>query len=272
MSLRAQALREFHLPSAPQRIDELPAPNPGAEAWRVHAPAGRFLLLCSHGPLAMAFEATLFDLLAESRYPAPRPRRAKGGSMIAAFKDGEAAAACYAWPTGEEVDPAAATAPQLLEVGRLLARLHQLGETHPASVGDPADAASLLAGLAPGRERDVLAAVLEAGVPSLPTRAAHGGLPPASALVVCERCSAVLFPPRIKKNIFFYFSGRAPGGRRPVERLAPRLNSPARSSARNSLRRAPGLPTLATASASARSTAASAPASASARGDRSRGF
>jgi hypothetical protein len=48
---------------------------PGADVVRVHAPAGRFLLLCSEGALAMAFEAPLFDLLAESRYPAPRPRR-----------------------------------------------------------------------------------------------------------------------------------------------------------------------------------------------------
>ena len=47
MSLRGQALQEFDLPTAPQRIDELPPVSPDAEAWRVHAPAGRFLLLCA---------------------------------------------------------------------------------------------------------------------------------------------------------------------------------------------------------------------------------
>src|SRR4051812_9090547 len=104
MSLRAQALEEFDLPAAPQRIDEFPAPCPGAEAFRVHAPGGRFLLIASDGALAVAFEATLFDLLVEARYPAPRPRRARGGSMIARLKrpdGGAAAAACYAWPPGD---------------------------------------------------------------------------------------------------------------------------------------------------------------------------
>src|SRR5438105_15905125 len=139
MSLRAQALLQFVLPPAPQRIDELPAPVQGAEACRVHAPAGRFLLLCSENALGLAFEATLFDLLAEARYPAPRPRRAKGGSFIARLEKPGTAAACYAWPSGEELAPAAVTVPQLLEVGRLLARLHQLGETHPAAVSDSWD-------------------------------------------------------------------------------------------------------------------------------------
>ena len=76
MSLRGQALAEFDLPAAPQRIDEFPPPCIGAEAFRVHAPGGRFLVVCSDGALSMAFEATLFDLLVEARYPAPRPRRA----------------------------------------------------------------------------------------------------------------------------------------------------------------------------------------------------
>jgi Ser/Thr protein kinase RdoA (MazF antagonist) len=192
MSLRAQAMLEFELPAAPQRIDELASPYLGSEAWRVHAPAGRFLLICSDGALALAFEATLFDLLAESRYPAPRPRRAKGGSLIAPLQGGAAAAACYAWPPGEELAPAAATVPQLLELGRLLARLHQLGEVHPASVGDPGDAAKLLSRLVPGPDRDLLAPVLEAGLPPLPSGAVHGGLRPARSLFVGDRCSAVL--------------------------------------------------------------------------------
>ena len=120
MPVRGPALLAFDLPAAPQRIDELAACAPRADACRVHAPAGRFLLLCSEGALAMAFEATLFDLLAESRYPAPRPRRARGGSLIAKLARSEgaaAAAACYAWPPGEEMAPAAATMPDTLEVG-----------------------------------------------------------------------------------------------------------------------------------------------------------
>ena len=100
MSLRGQALQEFDLPAAPQRIDELPSSAPETDALRVHAPAGRFLLLCGAPALSLAFEATLFDLLAESRYPAPRPRRARGGSLIALL-GGQRAASCYAWPPGE---------------------------------------------------------------------------------------------------------------------------------------------------------------------------
>ena len=194
MSLRDQALLEFELPAAPQRIDEFPAPCVGCEACRVHAPAGRFLLVCSDGALGMAFEATLFDLLAESRYPAPRPRRARGGSLIAklARPGGAAAAACYAWPPGEELEAGAASVPQLLEIGRLLARLHQLGETHPASVSDGADGPALLARLPAGPDRDALAPVLEAGLPALPSGAVHGGLGPSRALFVGDRCSAVL--------------------------------------------------------------------------------
>ena len=190
MSLRGQALEEFGLPAAPQRIDEFSPPCVGAEAVRVHAPAGRFLLICSDGALAMAFEATLFDLLVEARYPAPRPRRARGGSLIARLKrpdGGAAAAACYAWPPGEEL--AEVSVPQLLEIGRLLARLHQVGETHPASVPDSFDAMAILPA---GPERDALAPVLTAGLPALPTGAVHGGLRPARALFVGDRCSAVL--------------------------------------------------------------------------------
>ena len=192
MSLRAQALPEFDLPAAPQRIDELPSPDRGGEAFRVHAPAGRFLLLCSESTLVMAFEATLFDLLAESRFPAPRPLRAKGGALIAPLNDGAAAAACYAWPPGEALEPEAATLPQMMEVGRLLARLHQLGEVHPASVPDPRDGPTLLARLSPGSDRDALRPVLAAGLPALPLGAVHGGLRPSQALFVGDRCSAIL--------------------------------------------------------------------------------
>ena len=38
MSLVPQALLDFELPAAPQRIDELPAAVVGAEAVRVHHP------------------------------------------------------------------------------------------------------------------------------------------------------------------------------------------------------------------------------------------
>src|SRR5215468_4712697 len=113
MSLRGQALEEFDLPAAPQRIDEFPPP-------------------C---------------VVAEARYPAPRPRRAKGGSLIARLKrpdGGAAAAACYVWPPGEVIEAGTASVPQLLEVGRLLGRLHQLGEAHPASVPETVDTAALL--------------------------------------------------------------------------------------------------------------------------------
>src|SRR5919201_148477 len=145
MSLRGQALEEFDLPVAPQRIDEFPPPCIGAEAFRVHAPAGRFLVLCSDGALAVAFEATLFDLLAEARYPAPRPRRARGGALIAKLDlgRGHAAAACYPLSSGESIDGIRATTPQLLDIGRLLARLHHIGEAHPASVVAPIGGADL---------------------------------------------------------------------------------------------------------------------------------
>lgn len=191
MSLRALALQEFDLPAAPQRIEELPPPAPGAEVLRVHAPAGRFLLICGAGALSLAFEATLFDLLVEARYPAPRPRRARGGSFIALLGGGQVAS-CYPWPPGETLAPADATIPQLMEVGRLLARLHQLGETHPASVQDPCDPGALLARAPEGKERDELTVVVEASLPRLPSGAGHGGLTAARALFIGDRVSAVL--------------------------------------------------------------------------------
>src|SRR4051794_22175839 len=129
-SLRAHALLQFGLPTAPERIEELVAPVSTASACRVHTPEGRFLLLCAATPLALAFEATLFDLLVEARFPVPGPRRARAGGLIAVLGlDGvRAAASCYAWPPGETLDPATARIPQLLEIGRLLGRLHRLGE------------------------------------------------------------------------------------------------------------------------------------------------
>lgn len=191
-ALRSQAMLDFDLPAAPPSLAELPAPQPGAEAVEVTAPAGRFLVLVgAKGPLTLAFEATLFDLLAESRYPAPRPRRARGGALIARLQ-GKGAASCYARPPGETVSPAHATPPQLLEVGRLLARLHQLGEAHPASVADPLGGPELAERLPAGPARDALAPLLAAGVEALPLGAAHGRLGPGQLLFVGERASGVL--------------------------------------------------------------------------------
>src|SRR4051812_32342339 len=109
-SLRAYALLEFGLPAAPERIEELPAPVPTTSACRVSTPEGRFLLLCAAAPLALAFEATFFDLLVEARFPVPGPRRARAGGLIAVLANdgGPAAASCYAWPPGERLDPATA--------------------------------------------------------------------------------------------------------------------------------------------------------------------
>jgi Ser/Thr protein kinase RdoA (MazF antagonist) len=191
MSVRSQALQEFDLPAAPQRIDDFPPGAPDADCCRVYAPAGRFLLLCGSTTLSLAFEATLFDLLAEARYPAPPPRRARGGSFIAPLGP-RSAASCYAWPPGEQIEPAAASVPQLMEVGRLLARLHQLGETHPASVADPCDAGALLARSPPDSDRDALEAAVRAPIQALPSGAGHGGLSPRCALFIGDRCSAVL--------------------------------------------------------------------------------
>src|SRR5207253_2350508 len=189
MSLRGQALQEFDLPAAPQRIDELPSSAPETDALRVHAPAGRFLLFCGAGALSLAFEATLFDLLAEARYPAPRPRRARRGSFIAVL-GGQRGASCYAWPPGEELVVRDATVPQAMEVGRLLARLHQLGETHPAAVADPCDAPALLARSPSGPEREALETAIREPLPPLPSGAGHGGLSPARALFIGDRRSA----------------------------------------------------------------------------------
>lgn len=195
MSLRPQALFAFELPAAPQRVEEQTPPLAGIDACKVSAPAGSFLLLCSENALGLAFEATFFDLLAESRYPAPPPRRCAAGSLVAKLKGkgGRAAAAsCYAWPPGEPLLPEEATAPQLLEVGRLFARLHQLGDAHPASVADPNDGAALVAQLPAGAEAATLAPVLRQGLPRLPTGALHGALWPQRALFIGDRCSAVL--------------------------------------------------------------------------------
>lgn len=191
MALRGQALQEFDLPAAPQRIDDFPPIAPEADCCRVHAPAGRFLLLCGSTALSLAFEATLFDLLAESRYPAPRPRRARSGSFIALLGP-RRAAACYAWPPGEQIEPVAASVPQLMEVGRLLARLHQLGETHPAAVADPCDAGALLARSPEGPDRDALDAAVRAPIQPLPSGAGHGGLTPRCTLFMGDRSSAIL--------------------------------------------------------------------------------
>ena len=191
MSLRGQALQEFDLPAAPQRIDDLARPAPDADACRVHAPSGRFLLLCGSAALSLAFEATLFDLLSEARYPAPRPRRARGGSFIGVLGP-QLACSCYPWPAGELLDAREATVPQMMEVGRLLARLHQLGETHPAAVPDPCDPLALLARSAEGAEREALEAAARVALPPLPSGAGHGGLTPGRALFIGDRCSAVL--------------------------------------------------------------------------------
>jgi Ser/Thr protein kinase RdoA (MazF antagonist) len=193
-TLRAQALLEFELPAAPQRVDELTSVPPGVWVQRVDAPAGRFLLICAEGALAIAFEATLFDLLAESRYPAPRPRRARGGALIARLEreGGHAGGSCYAMGSGEPVDPAKATTPQFLEIGRLLARLHQIGEAHPASVPPALSCADLAARLPPGAEAERLQPGLRVDLSSLPAGAAHGSLGPRQALYIGDRCSAVL--------------------------------------------------------------------------------
>src|SRR2546429_9288886 len=77
MSLRAQALEEFDLPAAPQRVDDLPPPAPGTSVCSVHTPAGRVpLFFRARGP-SPAVEAALFGPLARARHPAPAPRRAR---------------------------------------------------------------------------------------------------------------------------------------------------------------------------------------------------
>jgi Ser/Thr protein kinase RdoA (MazF antagonist) len=193
LSLRVQALLEFGLPVAPERIEELAAPVPSTSACRIQTPEGRFLLLCAAAPLALAFEATFFDLLVEAHFPVPGPRRARGGGLIAVLKnDGApAAASCYAWPPGETLDPATARTPQLLEIGRLLGRLHRLGEAHPASVPEPLPCRKLAEQLG-GTDERLRDALLELELAALPAGAAHGHLGPAQALYLGDRCSAVL--------------------------------------------------------------------------------
>jgi len=90
------------------------------------------------------------------------------------------------------VDPARATTPQFLEIGRLLARLHQIGEAHPASVGSPLTSAELAARLPSGAEAERLVPALRQDLSSLPSGAAHGRLGPQQALYIGDRCAAVL--------------------------------------------------------------------------------
>src|SRR5229473_1349394 len=47
-TLRAQALLEFELPAAPQRVDELPS-GPGVWVYRLQAPDGRSQLVTRWG-------------------------------------------------------------------------------------------------------------------------------------------------------------------------------------------------------------------------------
>lgn len=194
-ALRSQALAEFELPLAPGRVTTLRSGMPDAEALDLTVPAGRFyLLVTASGPLTLAFESTLFDLLHESRYPAPAPRRAHGGGLIARLSGpgGPAAAACYARPAGEHVEAAAGNPPRWLEIGRLLARLHQLGEAHPASVHDPLNGSSLASKLPEGPDAAALAPVLGLSLEGLPLGAAHGQLGPRQVLFVGDRISGVL--------------------------------------------------------------------------------
>jgi Ser/Thr protein kinase RdoA (MazF antagonist) len=194
-ALRPQALLEFELPAAPQRIEELAAPQAGGEAVRVHAPAGGMLLLLStDGPLTLAFEATLFELLAGARYPAAKPRRTRTGSLLAQLPGppAPAAATCYTWPSGDAVRPEDASFAQHLEAGRLLARLHLLGATHPASVADPLDGAQLAARLPAGEPGEELRDVLQPGLPGLPAGAVHGSFGPSHVLFAGERATAVM--------------------------------------------------------------------------------
>src|SRR5262249_6608443 len=74
----------------------------------------------------------------------------------------------------------------------LLARLHQLGEAHPASIADPADGPALLGRIGSSDASDALAPLLRNKLDGLPTGATHGGLSPGRALFLGNRCSAVL--------------------------------------------------------------------------------
>ena len=107
-------------------------------------------------------------------------------------RDGTTAAgSCYPWLPGEALDPAAAGTPQLLEVGRLLGRLHRLGEAHPASVPEPTPCAKIAAELRDG-DAQLRSALLELDYAALPSGTAHGHLGPEQALFLGDRCSAVL--------------------------------------------------------------------------------
>jgi homoserine kinase type II len=182
-----EALPQFDLPAAQQEVEELPSPAPGVvDAVCVSGPRGRFVVFASSAQLVLAYEATLFDLLAESRYPVARPKRSRGDSFLARLPKG--VASCYPRPPGEPLR--SPSAPQLLEIGRLLARLHQLGETHPAKVSGCADV--LVSQLPQGPLRERLSAALKEPATALPSGATHGGLGPTRALFMGDRCSAVL--------------------------------------------------------------------------------
>ena len=193
-SLRPQALLEFGLPAVPPRLVERGKLPGGGEILLVHGSTGpRLLLISGDEPLQLAFEATLFDLLAEHRFPAPRPKRSLGGALIARLKGaaGPVAVACYAWPAGEALAPSDVSPDQLLDVGRLLGRLHNLGESHPAAVADPEDGQALRDRLSPGPVADRLGPLLSP--PSgLPMGATHGRPCPNHALFLGDRCGALI--------------------------------------------------------------------------------
>jgi len=215
MAVREKALLALGLPAGP--VEELwPLPS-GGEALRA---ASALVLINAGDPLQLAFEAALYDLLGEARYPAPAPLRSASGALIAGLDHG--AAAAFAWPPGEPV--ANAEPPQLLEVGRLLARLHQLGEAHPASVADPC--AALLARLPQGGDALRIAAVLREPIEELPRGAAHGGLVPMRALFLGARCSAVL-PSGFAASmpLVLDFAEAALGWAFPLERPGPPLRA-----------------------------------------------
>ena len=193
-SLRPQALLAFGLPAAPPRLTERGKLAGGGEILLVEGPAGPRLVLISGGaPMQLAFEAALYDLLAEHRFPAPRPKRSVAGSLIARLEGpaGPVAVACYAWPSGEVRTPAEVSTEQLLDLGRLLGRLHNLGETHPAAVADPSTGEVLRARLPSGAVADRLGSLLAA--PSgLPIGATHGRACPDHVLFLGDRCGALV--------------------------------------------------------------------------------
>jgi Ser/Thr protein kinase RdoA (MazF antagonist) len=194
-ALRPQALLDFELPLAPPRVDELHARLPSAEELRVYAPAGPMLVLISaSSPLTLAYEVALFDLLAESGFPSPAPRRSRGGALLAQLRgpSGPAAAACYGWPAGSALEPTLASTPQLLEVGRLLARLHIEGVYHPARVADPCGAEVLLSRLPSSAEGELVAEALRRPLGTLPTGAVHGRPLPEQFLFVGDHVASLV--------------------------------------------------------------------------------